>query len=499
MATVTFQNGKSVNFQGTPTPQDVDFVAKQMGIGQQPAQPQGITQADIPAMQGFNSFAGQVHSAAQAGEAQAVGGYQKSMSANGNIPQFLGGVGEGLAGAFNTIASPFAPFMSKIGPAVNSIASAAAGGDPSDNPLVQRFAMSSAGQTASNVASGVQTADTVVGGVASAGLEASEAGPEFTSKTAPEAEAEVAPKLTPKAQNIVDNRTDALTQVERSNGPVRRVSNYAASKGVDVKGLVANTDLLHDSVDENGAIDTTSKGGALDQFREFMNQYESAVGDGLAREGKTMPLTEVEAAMKAQVDASHVAGAAKATLIRRVNSEVSGLELDADENGNIPLAKLQDAKISTTNTIDYTNPESKMNAKLIGNVYKNVIERNSNLPVGDVNAELGKYYTIQDYLESLNGKRVQGGRLGKYFAQTVGAIAGSHFGILGSIIGAELAGKIKGTMLSGTFGQEIGQGLEASDLLKSQAQQNTFPRIALPPPSGGAPIPLMPQSTPPTS
>lgn len=32
MSTVTFPNGKTATFQGTPTPEDIDFVAKQMGI-----------------------------------------------------------------------------------------------------------------------------------------------------------------------------------------------------------------------------------------------------------------------------------------------------------------------------------------------------------------------------------------------------------------------------------------------------------------------------------
>jgi len=38
MATITFSNGKSVKFNGNPTPEDIDFVAKQMGI--QPESPQ---------------------------------------------------------------------------------------------------------------------------------------------------------------------------------------------------------------------------------------------------------------------------------------------------------------------------------------------------------------------------------------------------------------------------------------------------------------------------
>ena len=55
MSTITFSNGKSVNFNGTPTPEDIDYVAKQMGI--QPNQPQTTTAptAGSPFEQGVTS------------------------------------------------------------------------------------------------------------------------------------------------------------------------------------------------------------------------------------------------------------------------------------------------------------------------------------------------------------------------------------------------------------------------------------------------------------
>ena len=36
MAKIRFENGKTVNFEGNPTPEDVDFVAKQIGISSTP-------------------------------------------------------------------------------------------------------------------------------------------------------------------------------------------------------------------------------------------------------------------------------------------------------------------------------------------------------------------------------------------------------------------------------------------------------------------------------
>ncbi len=294
------------------------------------------------------------------------------------------------------------------------------------------------------------------------------------------------PTTDPKITEITSKRMDTLQQVENNNGRVAKIVADATKNGIDVKNIVANTDLLQGSVDENGNINTLGKGEAVDQFNQQMGQYESSVSDGLAREGKSIPLTDVESALKYKINGSRLAGSSKARLTNLVNQEMEGLKLDADENGNISLSKLQDAKISTTNGIDYTKPETKINAKLIGNTYKTLIEDNSALPIKALNAELSKYYKIGDYLEALNGKKVQGGKLGKYFASTVGSIAGSHFGPLGTIIGAEIASKIKGMNMSSTFGAETGQTLTPSDLMKQTFEQNKQPRIGLPTPKEGS-------------
>jgi len=286
--------------------------------------------------------------------------------------------------------------------------------------------------------------------------------------------AEVPPTETPvPATNpIVEQRINSLQQIENGSAPLRKIVANATQQGVDVKSLVSNTDLLQGSVDDTGTIMTKGPGEAVSQFNQFMSQYESAVSDGLAKEGKTIPLSDVQTAFDQALKNSRIAGSGKIALTNLFNNEIAGLKLDVDADGNISLSKLQDAKISTTNNIDYNNPSTKINAKTVASIYRTLIENNSDLDVAGMNAELAKFYKIGDYLEALDGKKVAGGKLGKYFAQTVGAMAGSHFGPLGTIIGAEIAGKIKGFNLSSTFGPEIGSGLEASGALKNLVQDN---------------------------
>lgn len=290
----------------------------------------------------------------------------------------------------------------------------------------------------------------------------------------------------PTAGDLITKRVAALQQIENNSGPVRRIVNDATNRGIDVKNLVANTDLLQGSVDENGNLSTLKPGEAVDQFNQFMGKYESAVSDALAKEGKSIPVSDVEKMLTDRINSSNIAGGSKTRITNLINGEIQGLKLDATPDGMIPLSKLQDAKISTTDGIDYTNLGSKKYAKIIANTYKTAIENNSSLPVKEVNADLSKYYKIGDYLEGLNGRKVAGGRLGKYFAQTVGAITGAHFGPLGSIIGAELASKIKGSLMESTFKGSLGKDLQASAAVKDMVMKNQLPRTALPAPKEGA-------------
>ncbi len=294
------------------------------------------------------------------------------------------------------------------------------------------------------------------------------------------------PKFNPTEADVVVKRIDSLKQIENNNSRISKIVNQATGKGVDVKNIVAKTDLLQGSVDEAGNLNTLERGGAVDQFNQFMSGQESVVSDALKREGISIPFSQVEESLNNSMNSSRLAGGSKTRIANLIKQELDGLRMDVDSNGNIPLDKLQDAKISTTNGIDYTKPETKINAKMVGNTYKTLIENNSKLPVKNLNGELSTYYQIGDYLEALNGKKIQGGKLGKYFASTVGGIAGSHFGPFGTVIGAEIASKLKGLGMSSTFGPEIGKNLVPSELMTQTVNANSTPRLALPAPAEGS-------------
>lgn len=91
---------------------------------------------------------------------------------------------------------------------------------------------------------------------------------------------------------------------------------------------------------------------------------------------------------------------------------------------------------------DALRPTAKSNARKIGFIAKETIE--SAFPdanIKQLNELTGKYATLSDLLENAQGRVVQGGRLGKYFARTIGAVAGSGVPIIGPMAGQYLGGK----------------------------------------------------------
>ncbi len=268
-------------------------------------------------------------------------------------------------------------------------------------------------------------------------------------------------------QNKLSERR--LTELDKldSYASVRKSSEVARSKGFDVKKILAETDLLHNSVDEAGTIRTSTTDGAIQQVQDFLKPQESIIGKSLKKEGKEISLSLVESKLKAAVNESGLKGGAKVRALKNVEDDIAGYALDADKKGNISLSVIQDAKVDKYSNINYLNPESKRADKAIAKGLKQLIEENTkSIDVKQLNNELSKYFSLINYLEKLDGKKVEGGRLGKYFAQTLGGIVGSHFGPIGTMAGAEIAGKIKGYQMASKFGKKIGNDLKISPVME---------------------------------
>lgn len=299
-----------------------------------------------------------------------------------------------------------------------------------------------------------------------------------------------------KVNKIISNREKELQKLEDSYQAVRKVTNKTKSQGIDPKKILAETDLLNGAVDNTGTLRTQN---ASIELNDFIRPQEKVISDTLNREGVLVKLSDVRAKLLNMVDASGIKGGAKLRAIKNVEDDIAGLMLEADSTGKVPLSTIHDAKIDKYANINFLNPESKRVDKAIAKGLKELVETNTrSVDVKNLNRELQQHYAVLDLLEKLDGKKVEGGRLGKYFAQTVGGIVGSHFGPLGAIIGAEAGSGLKGVQMSSKFGGKTGIPLKQSEEMQRAVSQSKLPRLGLPEPrsnvrstvSSGATIPL---------
>lgn len=267
-------------------------------------------------------------------------------------------------------------------------------------------------------------------------------------------------------ENIIKSREKELAAIDSNYANMRKASSFSKDAGTESRRRVASTDILSGSVDENGLIRTKGKDGPIDQYKaQTVDKAEGVVRKNLEARGEKVKLTTVEKELTKAVKESGLQGKNLTSALSDVKKEVAGYKLRA-KNGEVPLTLVHDAKVDNYNSINYfTAPEVKTGRKAIARGLKTIIEDNSKFNVKEVNGELAKYLDDIKFLERLDGKRVKGGKLGKYFAQISGNIIGGAAGAAvggpvgsaaGTILGGELASRIKGSILERSLGGKTG-------------------------------------------
>jgi len=310
--------------------------------------------------------------------------------------------------------------------------------------------------------------------------------------------------FTKTPEKIISAREKELAAIDNNYVNMRKASGFSADEGVASRRRIAQTDVLVDAVDENGLIRTNN---AIKQYKALtIDGSENVVRNNLERSGEKVNLNVVERELADAVRNSKIEGADLINSLNNIKKEIRGLRLKADQNGNIPLTLVHDAKISTTNGINYLTPaENKVYKKAIARGYKKTVEKNSNVKIElngktykieDINKEIGKYLDDIAFLKRLDGKRVKGGKLGKYFAQISGNIVGGAAGAMiggipgsavGTVVGGELGGRIRGSMLKRALGGAAGVTPPKNKIIQGAVDLAKSGRLMLPAPKEGAP------------
>lgn len=291
----------------------------------------------------------------------------------------------------------------------------------------------------------------------------------------------------PQVKTFMEDRVSSqalkdLTELKSKNAKLRNNPLFDDASMQRIADAQAKTGFLNNATDYDGTI-RIKEGGIAQKYREqTIDGSEGVVRQLLKREGAKVNIEEIANAMRVAVDKAFE-GADLVNALRGVEKELAGLRKRADEFGDVTLDKVQDMKIATTKYLDYSKPLAVPFKKIKGSVYRQVIEDKSNVTVKvngkertikDINTELQKYYRDIENLEALDGLKVKGGRLGKYFSQTIGALIGSSAGqvagplgaAVGGVIGAEAGGALRGAQLARSFGRGGAGELAPNELLQ---------------------------------
>lgn len=296
--------------------------------------------------------------------------------------------------------------------------------------------------------------------------------------------------ITNKLDDTINlKRERELFEIESGSAGTRKANEFTNDAGRASRQRIAKTDVLVDSVDKDGIIRTKLPGGAIEKYKaQTIDGVEGVVRDNLVKEGAFVNLKEIERALVVAVNRSNLEGSSLLSAMNGIKKEIAGLKLRADNLDNISLAKIHDAKISTTQNINYlkdSTPTIKFR-KAKASAFKNLVEKKSKFNVKAVNEVLSRYYEDIARLERLDGKRVKGGRLGKYFAQVSGNIIGGTTGnfiggpagmAIGTIVGGEAASLLKGKSMSSTFGKARGLSVEKNPILEKARASAKAPAV----------------------
>ena len=195
-------------------------------------------------------------------------------------------------------------------------------------------------------------------------------------------------------------RASNLKNLEKTVGKYSDLRKFEAKeRKLGVIKAVADTDLLRNSVDDDGLIRTLQEGGAVDVMkRDVLGEANGIVTKKLKEEGKSVKLDDVARRMMKSVDSFDLEGDAYKRAQAAVNAEIEGLALRADADGRVPLWRVHKLKSQKMQEANYLDAEKDKIDKLLGTSLKEIVEDVSETNVKSANEELAKAYATLDFL-----------------------------------------------------------------------------------------------------
>ena len=276
----------------------------------------------------------------------------------------------------------------------------------------------------------------------------------------------------------IQRRSNQLENIGKRYNKVGEAFDMGSKNGVDVKKILSETNILNGAVDEDGLITAKT---ALENFDSAIAPYEGKVRDVIQKENAKVQISDIASKMDDFVSKSKLQGESQTKLQNSLFADLKGLQ--SRYGDTIPVEALHDIKVFRGNASNYADTGANVINKDATRFFKEMVENNTrSFDVKGYNKQLSKLYTVKDAIEALDKKRVRGGRMGKFFASTVGAIVGGSTGNpFLSILGAEGGRMGQGSILERSLGGDIAKGLEIPTELTDILTKKVSPKEVIPP------------------
>ncbi len=276
-------------------------------------------------------------------------------------------------------------------------------------------------------------------------------------------------------QNVVDNVTKAY---EDAGGATKTgIQGMTGKTSTAAKGLdpnpefLANAGIPPETAEVNGrrvfttGVDSASQQTINDRIGALSELRDKAT----AQSGMTINPNDLRQSMLSQAE-KDFSGTALQAAQNHINNEMDALSIDpkykVDGNGNLNSQQATEMKsyLASNMKYDATRPSNIAEtygtmAKVARTSIENAAEQAGTPSIKELNHLIQQHYDSLTFLNKINGQTVKGGRLGGYFARTVGAVVGSSMGgsgVIGKALGG-LGGEEAGGMIS-RFMQKMASG-----------------------------------------
>lgn len=325
--------------------------------------------------------------------------------------------------------------------------------DFSDNKAFQRFAMSDAGE---NLGTNVEDINALVqftpvgkgtGMISQTTRGAIDGFQAMTSATIPKLQ-----------QKVVDDLANTYREVAGTTVRSNRTLLRSEARGKDPAQFLAERNIT--PTIEDGKIHTFEQSKAL---RESADPLNDTLDRALVEIQPSLPLTSIDTlrakALKG-LDELQVTETVREALRREINQEWDLRKARYGERIDLRTVNQLKKTDWKATPFDSNKPYQRDINYINGRASKETIEEAVPLDVVDVrelNSHLGDIYDAAKFLDSLEAKAVKGGRLGKFFARTIGAVVGAQGGIAGSILGGLVGDRAAEILQQSTFGGPLKQ------------------------------------------